>query len=187
MQYLTKDKIIAAAENIFNAFTQACEPVEETLFFKRPATGKWSIAENVQHLVISTGTSTLAYTLPAFVVRWIGGTPNRDSRSYETLVEKYKLKLSEGGKASGRFVPKAMEIQYGKEKLLQNWKKTTGKFISAIKQNSESKLDDYLVRHPLLGRITLRELCYFTIYHTEHHLHIINGISHPAPSTTAMP
>ncbi len=57
----------------------------------------------------------------------------------------------------------------------QNWNKATIKFIAALKNKTgESKLDDYLARHPLLGRITLRELCYFTIYHTEHHLNIIN-------------
>jgi hypothetical protein len=37
----------------------------------------------------------------------------------------------------------------------------------------EAKLDNFIAPHPLLGKITLRELCYFTIYHTQHHLHNI--------------
>lgn len=178
MQYLTKEQIIIAAEKIFGAFSTICEGIDENIFFTRPAAEKWSVAENVQHLVISTNTTTLAYTLPKFIVRWIGSTPNRDSRSYEALVDRYKEKLAAGGKASGWFVPKPMKIKYGRQRLLQNWNKATSKFIRALKNNNtESKLDDYLARHPLLGRITLRELCYFTIYHTEHHLNIISDIA----------
>lgn len=177
MQYLTKEEIITAAEKIFNAFATVCEGVNEDNFFTKPSPEKWSVAENVQHLIISTNTTTLAYTLPKFIVRWVGGKPNRASRSYEALVNRYKEKLAAGGKASGRFIPKPMQIKYGKQRLLQNWNKAATKFIQALKNTTtESKLDDYLARHPLLGRVTLRELCYFTIYHTEHHLTIINDI-----------
>ncbi len=176
MQHLSKEQIIAASQAIFTAFTTACEAVDENIFFERPAENKWSVGENVQHLITSTNITTLAYTLPGFIVRWIGGTPNRKSRSYEELVEKYKVKLSQGGRASGRFVPK--RIKGTKKELLAKWNREAAKFIAAIhKDNTESKLDNYLARHPLLGRITLRELCYFTIYHTEHHLNIINTIS----------
>ena len=176
MQYLTKEQIAEASEKIFAAFTAACNDVDESSFFKRKEESKWSVAENVQHLIISTNTTTLAYTLPAFIVRLVGGKSNRESKTYEALVEKYTLKLAEGGRASGRFVPKPMEIKYGKERLMQNWQQATSKFINAIKnKTTESKLDDYLVRHPLLGRITLRELCYFTIFHTNHHFTTINN------------
>jgi hypothetical protein len=173
MQYLIREQIIETAEKLFATFTIVCNEIDQQTFFTHPP-GKWSIAENVEHLVLSTNTSTLAYTLPAFIVRWVGGKPNRDSKSYDALVEKYRTKLAEGGKASGRFVPKKMHIENGKEKLMLQWHKATTKFIAALKnKTTESKLDDYLVKHPLLGRITLRELCYFTIYHTEHHLNII--------------
>ena len=48
------------------------------------------------------------------------------------------------------------------------------KLINALQTKWDDKqLDKYLAPHPLLGKITLRELSYFTIYHTEHHLLII--------------
>jgi hypothetical protein len=172
---MIKSEIITAAEKIFSACTNYCNGINETDFFNKPTT-KWSVAENVQHLIISTNTSTLAYSLPKILVRWVGGKHNRKSRTYEELVAKYKKKLAEGGAASGRFIPKPIAINYGKEKIMHNWIKTTSKHIAAIQKNrSENDLDNYLVKHPLLGRITLRELCYFTIYHTEHHLNIISS------------
>ena len=170
---MTKTEIITAAENAFTLFSEYCTAVPESVFFEQPGI-KWSVAENMQHLIISTNTSTLAYSLPQFIVKWIAGKPNRNSRSFEELKDKYYKKLSEGGRASSRFVPKPIEINYGKQKLLDNWTKATSKFIYKLTNNrTEKDLDNHLVKHPLLGRITLRELGYFTIFHTQHHLNNI--------------
>ena len=106
---MIKTEIIAGAENIFNQFSETCNAMAENVFFYQPE-NKWSVAENMQHLIISTNTTTLAYNLPKFLVRWIGGTPNRPSRSYYEVKEKYYKKLSDGGRASSWFVPKPIEI-----------------------------------------------------------------------------
>lgn len=174
---MTKREIITAAENIFTQFTDTCNSMDEALLFKKPVE-KWSAAENIQHLIISTNMTTLAYRLPKLIVRLVGGKPNRASRSYDELKAKYYKKLADGGRASGRFVPKPIEIKYGKEKLMRNWQNATAAFQLALSKNrTEQDLDNYLAGHPLLGRITLRELCYFTIFHTEHHLQTIHKIS----------
>jgi DinB superfamily len=174
---MNKTEIITAAEKIFTQFSETCNSMDKMLLFKKPDE-KWSAAENIQHLIISTNMTTLAYRLPKFIVRLVGGRPNRTSRSYEELKGKYYKKLADGGKASARYVPKPIEIKYGKEKLMDNWHKSTAGFIMALTKNRADKdLDNYLAKHPLLGRLTLRELCYFTIFHTEHHLQAINKIS----------
>lgn len=178
---MTKEEIITAAGKIFAQFEKACADMPEAAFFERPAE-KWSVAENLQHLIVSTNTSTLAYSLPKFLVKWIGGTPNRPAYNFEELSAKYHKKLDEGAKASGRYIPKPIEVKYGREKLLTNWQKACTKFISALDNNrTEEDLDNYLVKHPLLGRITLRELGYFTIFHTAHHLESIEKRNHPEP------
>jgi hypothetical protein len=172
---MNKQAIIAAAEKSFSAFTRYCNSIPGNAFFEKPG-DKWSVAENVQHLIISTNMSTLAFSLPRFIVRWISGRPNRGSKTYDQLAGKYEQKLAAGGAATGRYIPKPITITATKERLLLNWEKATGKHLTALKNNrSEKDLDNYLVKHPLLGKITLRELCYFTIYHTEHHLNIISS------------
>ena len=171
---MTKKEIITAAEDAFTQLSQTCAAMTEVYFFERPES-KWSVAENMQHLILSTNTTTLAYKLPKFMVRLVGGKPNRPSRSYDEVLEKYMKKLEDGAKASARYVPKPIAIKYGKEKLLNNWNKATEKFITALDKNrTEEDLDNYLAKHPLLGPITLRELCFFTIFHTRHHLDSIN-------------
>ncbi|HRH60621.1 MAG TPA: DinB family protein, partial [Chitinophagaceae bacterium] len=39
-----------------------------------------------------------------------------------------------------------------------------------VNNKPEDELDVYILPHPLLGKLTLREMLYFTIYHAEHHL-----------------
>jgi len=38
-----------------------------------------------------------------------------------------------------------------------------------IDRFSETQLDQLILPHPLLGKLTLREMLYFTIYHVQHH------------------
>ena len=174
---MTKAEIITASEKIFRQFSDTCTGIDETAMFRKPDE-KWSVAENIKHLVISTKMTRLAYALPKFMVRWVAGTPNRPSRTCEELKAKYYKKLSEGGRASARFVPKPIEIKYGKEKLMDEWERSTGKYLQSLAKNrTEADLDNYLARHPLLGRMTLRELCCFTIFHTEHHLKTIQTLT----------
>ena len=177
---MTKEEIITATQKTVDILTQTCSAADDIIFFERPG-NKWSIAQNVQHLILATNTSALAFQLPTFIVKLIGGKPNRSSRTFDELLAKYNKKLADGATASSRFVPKPIEIKFGKEKLMNNWEKATAKFITALQKNrTEQDLDNYLVKHPLLGRITLRELCYFTIFHTEHHLNSISKINNPS-------
>jgi len=166
-----KNEIIKRSKHVFNHFTETCLEIPDVKFFFRPAE-KWSIAENVDHLIRAVKTTQLAYSLPKFIVRMASGKPNWPSRSYDELVAKYKLKLTQGGKASGRYLPK---ISGGtKFSLMQQWQRRNENYLESVELRwSDNQLDRYIVSHPLLGKITLRELCYFTIYHTEHHLDII--------------
>ena len=173
-----KDGLSSAASHLIHY----CSALSPEQFFHQPE-GKWSAAQQLKHMVKSTDMARLAFTLPKFMVRILGGKPNRHSRSYEELVAKYNLKLEKGGKASGRYVPTPIPESYGKEKLLQQFSHSMQKFATALQKNwTESKLDYYLAPHPLLGKITLRELCYFTIHHTYHHLNTIQKMN-PAPNS----
>ena len=96
------------------------------------------------------------------------------SRTFDELVAKYKLKLEQGGRAGGRFIPKQISSEIGKEKIVQSFSNCMNKLANAIdKKWNDPQLDQYIAPHPLLGKITLRELGYFSIYHTYHHLTII--------------
>lgn len=165
---------IAEISNEFDkatsAFTGYCSSLPQEHFFYQPGE-KWSAAQQVKHLISATKTASLALRLPKFMVRMVGGKPNRPSRTYDELVAKYELKLQQGGKASSRYVPKPIPAAYGREKLLKEFSTAMQQLSAALTRKwKEPQPDQYIAPHPLLGKITLRELCYFTIYHTYHHL-----------------
>jgi len=75
---MTKEIILKDAEESFAGFAKSCSAFDDVAFFERPDE-KWSVAENMEHLILSTNTTTLAYSLPKFLVRLVGGTPKRSS------------------------------------------------------------------------------------------------------------
>jgi hypothetical protein len=173
---MTKEEIIMATEKEFTLLSSICTQIDDIIYFASP-NEKWSIADNVKHLLISTNMSSLAFWLPKFLVKWIGGTPNRPSKSYDKLIAKYKLKLEQGAVATSRFIPKPTKDVTSKKSLLKQWEKVSTHYLSSLTKNrTEQDLDNYLIKHPLLGKITIRELCYFNIYHTQHHLQAIKTI-----------
>ena len=56
-----------------------------------------------------------------------------------------------------------------KEKLKEKLKNEVLNLCLSIEKISEEDLDYYLLPHPILGKLTLREMLYFTIYHVKHH------------------
>jgi hypothetical protein len=170
---MDKKEIITASKKIFNEFTDTSLQIPDNKFFFLPAE-KWSISQNVDHLTRAVKTTKLAYSLPKTFIRILFGKANRPSKTYEELVAKYKLKLAQGGKASGRYLPKTTVTK--KLTLIQKWQRENERYLEAVELNwDDAQLDHYIAPHPLLGKLTLRELCYFTIYHTEHHLNIIKA------------
>jgi uncharacterized damage-inducible protein DinB len=96
------------------------------------------------------------------------GKAKRPSKSYQDLVDKYLRKIAEGAKASGPYVPKA--VPYSRKKgLLKKLLNSTESICKSLNTFSEKQLDQLIFPHPLLGKVTLREMIYFTAYHAEHH------------------
>jgi hypothetical protein len=153
------------------AFVGQVAALHEAAFTLTPV-GKWSAGQHLEHLLRSTRPVYMAIGLPGFVLRLLFGTPNRQGRSYEEVANRYKAKLTAGGAASGRFVPPPVHFNQKAGKLL-DFGRLQQQLQQRVLRLSDKKLDGYLLPHPLLGKLTLREMLFFTIYHTQHHLHII--------------
>lgn len=150
-----------------DAFVQALHTIPAAQWNLQP-NGKWSAGQQLDHIVRSVQPVSLALGLPFWVLRLLFGKSNRPSKSFEALVDKYKSRLAAGGKASGRFVP-AMVGWEAKSKRLAALEKQLNHLIRRMDRFSETQLDTLLLPHPLLGKLTLREMLYFTLYHVEHH------------------
>jgi DinB superfamily len=167
MAVYNKAEIISELDKNVTAFNHYISILNKEQFESTPE-GKWSAGQHLEHLNRSIKPLTTAYALPGFFLKMMFGKTNRSSRTFDGLVEKYKSKLLGGGKASGRFVPPVVLFDQ-KNKMIGEYKRREEELIKKINRWREEELDFYILPHPLLGKLTLREMLFFTIYHNEHH------------------
>lgn len=133
--------------------------------------GKWTPLQQLSHIEKSVAPVKIAFVVPKFFLRIVFGKANRPSRSYDELVAKYKSKLEAGGKSTTRFLPDSTCDRIMLQDVIERHVKVLSERIDRF---SEHELDQFILPHPLLGKLTLREMLYFTIHHVEHHHAQIN-------------
>ena len=173
MQIHDKPEIIAALNEKVDDFNRYISSLNKEQFEVSP-NGKWSAGQNLDHLIRAIKPLQLAYGLPKFALTILFGKANRPSRTYDELVIKYKTKLTAGGKASRPFIPPVVSFEK-KDALIKKYVEQKQKLTLKIEKQSEADLDKYVLPHPLLGKVTLREMLYFTVHHNEHHLNLLKS------------
>jgi len=166
--------ILSFSQEAFAQFAQKARELDERAFFKQQGE-KWSPAAHVIHLTVSTNAARMAYTLPAFLVRIIGGRVHHSSCSYDELVSIYQRLLEAGGKATGRYIPRKSAKEYTQEQVIRRWENASDRYLAALSRFPEERLDRYQAPHPILGKLILRELAFFTAYHALHHCKGLNA------------
>lgn len=137
---------------------------------------KWTPGQQLRHILLSVKPVVFALTIPRFVIQWKFGLANRSSRSYEGLVQRY-LKALDGKPAAApaSFQPKHEDFQ-NKEELFSKYDKALSKLLKQVRKISDRDLERYVLPHPLIGKLTLREMLYFKAYHVQHHQKIVHEI-----------
>lgn len=164
---MTKEQIIAelaSRHHDFVAYMQTLNQVD----FEYAHPEKWSAGQQLMHIVRSVEPLAWAFRLPKFAFRMLYGKANRPSRNYDELVARYQEKITSGRGATGRFVPKPVFFAQ-KQALGTSLDRKVTTLTRLLGTFSEDDLDKLVAPHPLLGKITLREMMYFTIFHVDHH------------------
>ena len=134
--------------------------------FKRPSEDAWSPAEVIEHLRLAVRPLSLAFALPRFVLKVFGqpGPP----RSYDQIVETYRRRLAAGAGASAPFVPARLQTGADREALARIFQDAYATYAARLRELGDG-LDTAALPHPILGRLSLREMSFFTLYHLRHH------------------
>lgn len=163
-------------QNLKNYVNEIATICNNTLFssitYKNDAK-QWSIAEHIKHLIISIDSSALPFKLPSLILQIMFGKIQRNEYTYSQLEEIYNSKLKLGAKASGKYANVDRNTFQTKEQMLTQLESSYSKFIESALKCSVKKLSHCCVPHPILGKLTLRELVYFTTFHTYHHIESI--------------
>ncbi len=116
--------------------------------FEQGPQNKWNTSQHLDHLLQTALLINKAMKMPKFVLKYKFGTPNRLTRSYNEIVDKYLLKLSSiPTGVSSPLKIKSYSLNQ-KNEILKRFK-TAGVNLSATCLKwPEHKLDKYLLPHP---------------------------------------
>ena len=166
----TRDDLLAAftaleAESVayWNAF-------DDATFFAKIGEA-WSPAENVRHLIKSIRPVVKALHTAKIILRLTFGKARRESMTYDALRARYQEGLDAGGQA-GRFAPSSRP-ETDREAIMGNFTRVNRELREAIARWPEKKLDVLQLPHPLMGKLTVREMLFFTHYHQRHHMDVV--------------
>jgi len=176
-----KEEIIREITLQHNNFKQTISALDQKTFdFSWQE--KWTPGQQLVHIKKSVAPVVLAFRLPRFLLKYQFGLTNRPSRSYEALVARY-LKALDGATAAApkQFQPPAVPFET-RQKQFKAYESVVQKFIKAAQKCADQDLDYYVIPHPLIGKLTLREMLFFCIYHVQHHHAITQEIIRNSPT-----
>lgn len=141
-------------------FIHTLESLSDADFQRKPSE-KWRLGQQLEHIIKSVKPVNMAFGSPMFVLKMKFGTANRPSKSYEALVEKYLKVLEENQDyvVPGRFAPEEIPHKLKGQKL-KELKGLVQKLVSRLAKFTEEGLDTHILPHPVLGKLTLREMLY---------------------------
>lgn len=131
----------------------------DTGTFLTPIGDAWSPADNFRHLTKSMRAVTQGLRVPRVVLCFAFGRASAPSRPYASVREIYRALLTQGASV-GRFAPRPQAAPSSPEAARR-------------------------LPHPLLGRLTIREMLLFTVYHNRHHLENVQRRFASVPMSTS--
>ena len=169
----TKSTIITSLNDAVNQFNALILSLNQNEF-ETNFNDKWSAGQDLVHLIKLLRILNIAYTIPKPILHILYGVNKKESRTFEHLSTLYKTALAGGAKSPALYLPKPVLFN-AKNDLIKKHVILNQLFISKFNKITESDLDKYQLPHPILGKVTLRELGAFTSFHTEHHFELLKS------------
>ena len=165
---MDKTAIIAELNSKYKSFADYVAGLSEQDFEFSLNGEKWSAGQQIDHLCRSVAPLNKGLSAPEFALKAMFGKSDHQSLAYNELVAGYQAELAAGGTATAQFRPEHIPFSK-KDDLVTTLRDLVSKLCSKIEKWDENKFDVLVLPHPLIGKLTFREMFYFTIYHADHH------------------
>ncbi|GAB3560561.1 DinB family protein [Spirosoma fluminis] len=140
--------------------------------FKARPDGKWSVADTMQHLYLSARPVARLMAGPReILLQW--GEARQASRPYDVIAETYRQVLATGVKAPESMSPRPEDMADSRTVITERFQQIYEALVEAAHTWTDEELDRYVMPHPALGKLTVREMLDFTSIHTQHHLALL--------------
>ncbi|GAB2589076.1 DinB family protein [Spirosoma areae] len=152
-------------------FVKAVNHLTDEQFRYQPD-GKWSVAEVMQHLYLSARpVARLMSGTREVLKQW--GKPDGPARTYEEMAAIYQKVLGTGVKAPATMSPRPEDVQVAKNEVIERFTSVYQALVVAVDNWPEDELTQYVIPHPALGKLSVREMLHFVSIHTQHHLRLL--------------
>ena len=168
MTTLNKTEILQQLQLRFDQVNDLIDNTSDSIL-QQPRGDKWSIAQLVHHMILTTASvgSMLKYSPEMIKMRF--GLPEHPFRNYEEAMQHIKSFFEKPAKAPEKYSPKS-DAKLDRASLKNDWNSIFPKFEERLSKWNEEDLDKYVVPHPLMEKITIREHLYVAIFHIDLHL-----------------
>jgi hypothetical protein len=175
----TKPELLASFGSVHSAVADYFASIPTEKFFEHPP-AVWSPAANLVHLIKSVSPVVMAMKLPKLLLLILFGAPKKSSQRFTQIKEEYRRELAKGAHATGRYVPaveeKPVDFEQAKQGSLRKWDETGKRLLDVLQGWNEERLDKLRLPHPILGKLTVREMLFFTLYHAVHHVNNVRKL-----------
>lgn len=170
---MDKKTIVDTLEEKHQKLFDWLNATDDDLWIKGPE-NRWTSGQHILHLVQSSQMLNKALRYPKFLLKYKFGTSNRPSRDYNAVAKRYEERLAESQERAKEF-NKDLRVPAIKEKsqMIDDLQVLNKKLQYKTQKFKDKHLDTLLLPHPLMGRMTLREIIMWTAHHTDHHLEIL--------------
>jgi len=171
---MKKNEIISSINQSYNALFTWLE-IHGEAFWDIGPEGKWNTGQQIKHLYQSAKPLNKALKIPKFILAYKFGKSNRPSRSKDQIIERYLERLKTTQNILSPF-SQNMSIPETKVRnnLIKKLKSMQHVQVKSLETKwNEKALDIYIVPHPLMGKMTMREINIWSAYHVEHHYNSI--------------
>ena len=147
-----------------------------TPVFIAPQGTAWSPADHVRHLTKSMRALNRGLRLPLLVLRLRFGRARHPARDYDTIVATYRKRLETFDGRNNPFAPAPSthpDPEAFREEVMRFHEVAVKELIGHVLRLSEAALDKQQAPHPLIGKLTLREMLFFMLYHNLHHVRLV--------------
>jgi len=161
---MVKQELIAVFVANHQQVVQYIDGLEDSKFSYRYQ-DKWTAGEHLAHILLTITPFPKVLSSKAFISAQFG-TVDRQIWDYETVLHHY---AQTSLKAPESYLPKDEVLYHQKAAIISGMQQHLTDIKNLLSNYSEEELDTLVLPHPLLGKLTIREMFYLMAYHPLHH------------------
>ncbi len=161
---MTKQELIAAFIMNHQQAVQYIDSLADPAFTYR-YDNKWTAGQQLEHILLTITPFPRVLSSKEFILEKFGKI-DRPTWDYKTVLENYS---GTSLKAPEQFIPQDDVRVNQKDTIISGIQKNIDSIKELLNNYSEEELDTLILPHPLLGKLTIREMFYLMSYHPLHH------------------